>query len=245
MRTLWVGVVAAVVTPFYGSVIALYAFLMPRRIECRCERWSRAWAGAIVRAAGIELKVVGMDRLKADRPHIIVSNHQSWFDVLSLMGALPRGTRFVAKKELRKIPWFGRAWQACGHISIDRRDRGAAVESLRTAGRLIRERSSNIVMFAEGTRSGTGELQPFKKGAFVLAIEGGVPVLPIAVKGSRDVMPKGSFKIRAGSIEIRVGEAIDVTGMTLSDRDDLRDRTWRAVATLREEALDRLGSQIE
>ncbi len=245
MRTLWVAIVASMVTPYYGSLIILYAFLKPQNIECKCEQWARAWAAALVRAAGVELATVGMEQLDDHRPHIIVSNHQSWFDVLTLVGALPHGTRFVAKQELRSIPWFGKAWQACGHISIDRQDKAAAVDSLRTAGRLIRERSSNIVMFAEGTRSGTGELQQFKNGAFVLAIEAGVPVLPVAVRGSRDVLRKGSFKIRSGPIEIRVGEPIDVTGLTLNDRDALRDRTWRAVATLREDAPERFSTPIE
>ncbi|HZD05534.1 MAG TPA: lysophospholipid acyltransferase family protein, partial [Longimicrobiales bacterium] len=147
--------------------------------------------------------------------------------------SLPVDYRFVAKKELARIPIFGAAWQACGHIAIDRQDRGAAVESLGEARRQVGDASPTIVMFPEGTRSPDGALHAFKKGAFVLAIQAGVPVVPTAIIGSRAIMEKGSLKVRSGTIRVRIGEAIPVDGLTHRDRNELTSEAREAVARLR------------
>jgi 1-acyl-sn-glycerol-3-phosphate acyltransferase len=153
--------------------------------------------------------------------------------VFAVVSKVPARLRFVAKQELASIPIFGRAWRACGHVSVDRSDRAAAIESLEAASRRIRDGGLSIVMFPEGTRSPTGELQRFKKGAFVLAIKAGVPVVPVAVIGSRPIMPKGSYRIRKGEIHIRVGEPIPVDGLSHEDRDSLTIRARESVAALR------------
>jgi 1-acyl-sn-glycerol-3-phosphate acyltransferase len=164
---------------------------------------------------------------------ILVANHESWFDVWALAGCLPLYSRFAAKKELARIPIFGRAWQVCGNVCIDRSDRASAIESMTQAGRLIKEEGRHMVFFAEGTRCSDGLLHPFKKGPFVMAIEGGVSIVPVGLVGSRAIMPKGSFRIRPGAISIRVGKPISVEGMRHSDRDRLRDTVRDAVVRLR------------
>ncbi len=155
--------------------------------------------------AGVSVRVEGVENLALDGAFIIVANHESWFDVCALAGCLPIDARFAAKKELERIPVFGPAWRACGHISIDRADRASAIESMTRAGLQIKEQGLNMVFFAEGTRCSDGRLHPFKKGPFVMAIEGGVPVVPVGLVGSRAIMPKGSFRIRRGAIVVRVG----------------------------------------
>ena len=231
LRTGWVALAAIGVTAYY-AVIILFSALSPRVRHQRCGRWARGWSGVILRAAGVTVTSTGLERVDPRRSQIVVCNHQSWFDVPALFATFPTSLRFVAKEELGSVPVFGKTFQRCGHITIDRRNRGRAIESLRRTARRLRERTVHVVMFAEGTRSPTGELQPFKKGAFVLALQTRTPVLPVAVVGSRAVMAKHSYSIRPGSIEVRVGEPIPVDGLAGTDRNELRDRAHRAVAEL-------------
>ncbi|RMH20343.1 MAG: 1-acyl-sn-glycerol-3-phosphate acyltransferase, partial [Gemmatimonadetes bacterium] len=234
LRSLWVLAAGAVLTAWYaGKVVLLSLLRMDERLRCRCGGYQRRWARGILRAAGVRVRLEGVEHIQEPRGRIIVSNHESWFDVFALAAHLPGPHRFVGKRELDAIPVFGRAWRACGHVSIDRGNRESAIQSLSAAAARIREQGFSIIMFPEGTRSPDGSLQPFKKGAFVLAIQSGVPIVPVAVIGSRAVMPKGSFSIRRGEILIRVGEPIDVGELSLQDRDALQARARSAVAALR------------
>jgi 1-acyl-sn-glycerol-3-phosphate acyltransferase len=167
-----------------------------------------------------------------DQAQILVVNHTSWFDVLVLIAYLPGRSIFVAKKELERIPLFGRAVRSCGHIFIDRRDRSQALDSLTLARKSLEDERPTIIMFPEGTRSPTGELQKFKKGAFVLAIQSGVDVVPAAISGSREVMRKGSFRIRPGTIRVRFGEPISVEGLGIEQRNELTARAREALLGL-------------
>jgi 1-acyl-sn-glycerol-3-phosphate acyltransferase len=197
------------------------------------EEVPRIWSRLILRAAGTRVILENEGVIDPDRPQILVANHVSWFDVPALAGYLPGKYRFVAKKELTKVPFFGPAWQAAGHIAIDRSDRAKAIDSLGEARRKLEEDRPTVVMFAEGTRSRTGELRPFKKGAFILGIQTGVEVVPAAILGSREVMAKGSWWIRTGrTIRVRFGTPISVDGLVMKDRDDLTERAHRAVAEL-------------
>ncbi len=237
IRSVVTLVVGLVLTPVLAGWIVLRSLVRIPMPLCGCERFADVWSRCLLRVAGVRLRVEGLENFQVSSPQVIVSNHQSWFDVFSIVAAFRHGIRFVAKKELARIPIFGRAWQVCGHISIDRGDRSSAFESLKVAGEQVREQASHIVIFPEGTRSRTGKLMQFKKGAFILAIEAGVPILPVAVIGSRGVMPKGSWRITPGEIVVRVGEPIPVDGLVHDDRDVLRERAWRAVATLKGEEL--------
>ena len=235
IRAVWVLVVGTVLTFWYTMAVVTRS-LVGRLTTCRCEQIARSWGRGMVWASGSTVELEGMEHYDPEAPHILVSNHVSWFDVFAVCGFLPGHFRFVAKQELTRIPLFGRAFRQCEHISIDRSDRGKAIESLAEAGQHIRDQSLNIVMFAEGTRSRDGRLQPFKKGAFVLALEAQVPVQPMAVLGTRAVMPKGSFRVGAGRIRIRMGPIIGVANLTHEDRDELRASTHAAVSRLLEEA---------
>ena len=245
IRTAWVLGAGAVLTLVYATWAILVSFRRGERGRCACEEVARSWSRKLLRMAGVRVRVVGLEGLSRDEPRILVSNHQSWFDVFALAGKLQLPLRFVAKQELARIPVFGRAWRRCGHISIDRGDRSSAIESLERAGRQIRDEALTIVMFPEGTRSPTGELQRFKKGAFVLAIQTGVPVVPVAVVGSRAVMPKGSWRIRPGEIEIRIGEPISVEGLEHRDRDRLARRGREEVKRLLEGRPEASPRQVD
>lgn len=234
LRSLRVYVMAVVGTLWYGAGILLRAAFRTPGLEQACRRNPRRWSQMMLWAAGVRVEFDGLDRLSLPEGRILVANHVSWYDVFALAAHLPVEYRFIAKKELQRIPIFGPAWKVCGHISIDRTDRERAIESLAEAARQIRERRVTIVMFPEGTRSRTGSLRPFKKGAFVLALQAGVPIVPVGILGSRRIMPKGSWRIRAGTIRIRIGEPIAVQGMNLGDRDRLVRTAQVAVAQLLE-----------
>ena len=206
LRTAWVGTVVVLATVWYGS-IAIGASLVG--IRGGLYVWAtRAWSRAIMRASGCSVEVAGTEHLLRNAPQIIVSNHTSWFDIFALASVLPVPFHFVAKKELENILLFGRAWKAAGHISLDRSNRQSAAASLRAAGEKIAREKSAVIIFPEGTRSRTGELQPFKKGAFVLATEGAVPVIPTTVTGSYEIMPPESWIVRPRTVSVSFGEPI-------------------------------------
>ena len=220
IRTLWVGLNLVVVTAILATVVLIAALLRVRGHGIY--DWAaRTWAARMLRASGVEMQVEGLENVRLDQPQIFVSNHVSWYDVFALAVAIPKRYRFVAKKELGWIPLFGTAWKAAGHISVDRSDRAAAIRSLDEAGRLLKQDNSSVVIFAEGTRSRDGRLQPFKKGAFMLALHTGVDIVPVAVLGTGYVMPKGAWRVRAGRIIVRFGEAVRVSNYSEATRDAL------------------------
>ena len=192
----------------------------------------RRWSGLLLKAAGVRVVAENPPKMPFERPLVAVANHVSWFDVLALCAVTPGRYLFVAKKEVRRAPFLGRSIEECGHIFIDRTDRKKALDSLvGLRERLAREKPI-IIMFPEGTRSATGELQPFKKGAFVLAMEAGADIVPTAVVGSRAIMRKHSLLIHPGTITVRFGDPIAVAGLSGKQRDELIHESREAVARL-------------
>lgn len=232
IRLLVVAVMIVPATLWYGLRIVWAVARNRPDAECVCDTAPRDWARLIMRFSGARVELEGAEVIDPGRPQILVANHVSWFDVLALTAYIPGHFVFVAKRELRGVPIFGRAAAACGHIFIDRKDRNRAVESLGVARGTLEERSPTVIMFPEGTRSATGELQPLKKGAFVLAIQTGVDVVPAAIFGSRDVMRKGSLLIRPGTIRVRFGEPIPVGQYALHERNELTERARDALLAL-------------
>jgi 1-acyl-sn-glycerol-3-phosphate acyltransferase len=206
MRTAWVGVVVFTSTVYYGTIVLVASLVRARgNIYSNC---TRKWGRAIMRASGIPVTVEGLENLRRKAPQIVVSNHVSGFDIFALASVLPGPFVFIGKKELDKIPFFGSVWRAAGHISIDRSNRQKAIATLQEAGRRIREENSTVIVFPEGTRSRTGDLLPFKKGAFTLATEAAVPVIPTVVIGSSRIMRGGSWRVHPYPVTIRFGSPI-------------------------------------
>jgi 1-acyl-sn-glycerol-3-phosphate acyltransferase len=166
------------------------------------------WARRMLWLPGATLKVEGLENLDTSRSTVFVSNHQSTLDIPALFVALPVDFRFVAKKILQYVPITGWYMKFAGFVFIDRGNRREALQSIDVAAEKIRKGLS-IVIFPEGTRSETGAILPFKKGPFALALKAGVPLTPIAVEGSRHVMPKNSWNVVPGEIRVKVGAPID------------------------------------
>lgn len=232
IRSLFVLTAGAALTLGYAGWIVLTKLAGRPRTEAQCEAIGRSWSRKVLRVAGVRVRLEEVAPIDWDQALIVVSNHQSWFDVWALTAYLPARARFVAKEELARIPIFGAAWQACGHIAVNRGDRSQAVQSLDHAGERVREKKLAVILFPEGTRSPDGRLQPFKKGAFVLALQTGVPLLPVAILGSRHVMRKGEWRVRPGEIVIRAGAPIPVEGMDLRDRNALMARGRQEILAL-------------
>src|SRR5213593_1081430 len=190
------------------------------------------WARDLLDAAGTPVRVEGLERIPRDGPVVYASNHSSMFDIWALAATLPGSVRMVAKQELAKIPLLGRAMIAAGHVTIDRAHPARALEAYHRAADVIRSGVS-AVLFPEGTRSRTGELLPFKNAPFGLAIAAQVPVVPLYVRNTFEILPKGGFVLRPRPIRIVIGDAISTRGMTVDQRQELRDRVHAAIVALK------------
>ena len=183
MRTILVFLTLLIATPAIGIAVIIASLLGVKDREGSIyDNGPRWWAWLLVRAAGVRIRLHNEERMRTGEPRIYVSNHVSWFDVLSLASVLPR-YKFVGKAELFRLPIFGRAARAAGMIAIERENRKSAFESYRVAADRIRAGAS-VVVFPEGTRGRTYALRQFKKGPFVLAVAAGVPIVPTIVHGT-------------------------------------------------------------
>jgi 1-acyl-sn-glycerol-3-phosphate acyltransferase len=189
-----------------------------------------SWSRALLRAGRITVHVDGVEKLR-DRPCVYISNHVSMIDIWALAVSFPRVPKFVFKKELMRVPLFGTAARAAGHIVIDRTRRAAAFAAYEEAALQIRAGAAACV-FAEGTRSRTGRLLPFKKGPFVLAIAAQVPVVPVVVRGSYDLMPRRALYPRPGEVTLRIGGEIPTAGLGYGDRERLSGEVRAAMLAL-------------
>lgn len=186
--------------------------------------------------SGIKVRVEGASNIQHDRAAVYAVNHTSnveppiIFDVLSPL--FPK-LRILYKAELRKLPVLVRAFDLVGFVPLQRGNREQSLPAIEGAGEALREGNSFLI-FPEGTRSRTGDLLPFKKGGFILAIKGQAPIVPIAITGARDAMRKGSLLIHPVEVRVRIGEPVETAGITVEDRDAL-------VATVRERIKGLLG----
>ena len=189
----------------------------------------RTWAKSMCLAAGVKVVVHHPERILPGRGAVYACNHVSWFDVFSIASVLPRYT-FIAKAELKKLPIFGYGAEAAGVVFLARDNRKAAFESYQGAAMEVTA-GKNVVVFPEGTRGRDYSLRPFKKGPFVLAIAAQAPVVPVLVFGAREVMPKGTFRVRSNTVHVHFLEAVDTTGLTYDRRHQLMRVVWGRIET--------------
>jgi 1-acyl-sn-glycerol-3-phosphate acyltransferase len=213
-------------TVFWATVVCAI-FLFDRSGE-RAVRCARIWARWILASCGVEVVAefeADIDRRSA---YVVMSNHQSVFDIVALVASLPLSWRFVAKRELTRIPFFGWGLLAGGHIVIDRGSHERAVASLKRAAERVRDGLS-VIVFPEGTRSETEDLRPFKSGGFHLAMQAGVPILPTSISGSRKITPRRSLRVEPGRILVRYGKPIPTAGLPIEQRERLKQHVRDAI----------------
>lgn len=230
MRTLLTFLTLLVSTTVFGTLVLIALLLgVPDGEGSVYEKAPRWWAQTLLWSARVKIRLHEPERMSGGEPRIYVCNHVSWFDVLALAVALPR-YKFIGKAELTRIPLFGAAAKITGLIPIERDNRKAAFESYRRAAQLIRGGIS-VVVYPEGTRGRSYALRPFKKGPFVLAAEATVPIVPTIVHGTIEILPRGSFHVRPGTVDIHFLEPLATDGMTYDDRDAISRETWTRMAT--------------
>ena len=197
-------------------------------------RISRLWSRILIQVSGMEVTVEGRERVVPGRGYVIASNHLSLMDTPVVLAHIPLQFRFLAKKGLYRIPFIGGHLKRSGHVAIPREDARGSLKAMAETARIIQELGVSALVFPEGGRS-AGQLREFKEGAAYIAIKAGVPVIPVAISGTREVLPMGSLAVLPGKVHLRIGDPIPTSGLTLRSRGDL---TFR----LRQRILEMLGA---
>ena len=202
---------------------------------------ARFWARTVLAICRVRVRVKGVENLERGRSYVYVSNHASMFDIPAILASVPDQIRIVYKKELEVVPFFGWGLKWGHYIGIDRGRGSKAMQSLEEAIGKIRNGQS-LLLYAEGTRTLDGKLQPFKRGAFNIAVRAGVPVVPLTVNGSFRIMPKGSIIIHPGNVEIVLGKPILID--SLSGREAERQLMEQVHAAIEANYIDQ-SSEIQ
>ena len=219
---------------FTALMIAGYFALVAIRPRSRYRMWFRNnyGLGVLRIVGGGRLCVTGLEHIASGENYVVVSNHASLMDIPAAAGALPLDFKFLAKRELLKVPFIGWYLHRDGHPTLDRRSLRSSIESTNECARLIREKRLSVLIFPEGTRSPDGRLQRFHDGAAYLAIQAGVPLLPVAIVGTSKLLPARSSCFTPAALELRIGVPISVEGLTARDRSTLTASLEQAVAQL-------------
>lgn len=188
--------IIGIVVIFLDRTFTLYHYL------------AKIFPGGILLISGIRVKVTGLENIDRKAVYVFASNHSSQLDITALQWGVPNRLSMIFKKELARIPFFGWQLYLGPYVVIDRKDPKAAMNSLTEAKKVMDNKKISVLVFPEGTRSETGEVQSFKRGAFYLAAHSGYPIVPITINGTKKVLPKGTFKLKSGTIYLHFDKPI-------------------------------------
>ena len=194
-------------------------------------RVARIWGKTLLAVSFIRVRSTGLERLNPDGSYVFVANHASYMDIPALLSVLPQQYRFFAKSGLYRIPFLGWHLRWAGHLPVDRSNARNSLKSMSAGAQAVRERHISLLLFPEGGRSPKG-LREFREGAAYIAIKAGVPVVPVAIVGMRELLPMNSIHIRSGRVVVRVGEPIPTSGLKSTDRAVLTERLYREIGAL-------------
>jgi 1-acyl-sn-glycerol-3-phosphate acyltransferase len=226
-RVVFMGIVAVLMSVVLAPIMILVSLFVDATMFAY--KTGRFWCSAVKFSAGVTSSLHGAEKVVPGVSYIITPNHTSNVDILALVTELPTPYRWVVKNELLKIPFFGWGLASTGCVSINRANGKQAAQSLMESGDKLKGGWS-LLIYPEGTRSKDGRLQPFKKGAFRMAVETGTPILPVTVNGADKILPKKSLNLRPGHVTVTLGDPIPVEGLTDKDIPELMQRTREAVA---------------
>ena len=191
------------------SILALLASLIDRSHKTYFVL-TKVYSAPILAIAGIKVKITGKENVVPKTPYVFVSNHRSLFDIPVLQRYVPNDFSFIFKKEIARVPLFGWQMQLGPHIVINRQNPEKAMKSIENATKMMTKRKISVLIFPEGTRSKTGEMLPFKRGAFHLAAQVGFPIIPITISGTENLFQKKPFRINSGNVTLDFGKPISV-----------------------------------
>lgn len=198
----------------HGLICSVFALLFSLDQSYTLYMWlSKVFSKGILVIAGVKLKVTGLENFDKNAVYIFASNHASQFDIPVMQYVIPNRFSIVFKKELGKIPVFGWQLRTGPYIMIDRNNAESALRSIEEAKMKMTHKNVSALIFPEGTRSLTGEVQQFKRGAFNLAAKVGFPVVPVTIIGSDKLLPKGKFKIKSGTITVHFDKPLPTDGI--------------------------------
>ena len=226
LRVLWLALWAAIATLILAVPIIAAGLLS--RTGNLAFSLSKIWAYIMLAVSFVRTEIKNRNRIQPKTSYILISNHQSLYDILALVTTLGIQYRWFIKKEVLKIPLFGYGLYASRNIFIDRSNTARAIESINKGIERL-PKGVSLMVFAEGTRSPDGRIHEFKKGGFVTAVRRKIPILPVTVNGSRRILPKGSLAFKPGKIQVVIGDPIDTGGYTTESVDELIDRTRQAI----------------
>ena len=187
-------------------------------------RVARLWARTLLVVSSVNVSVEGLEQIDPAGSYVFVSNHLSYMDTPVALAYIPVQFRFLAKRGLFQIPGLGTHLSRAGHIPVPREDPRAAVKTMQVAAETIQQKKISLLIFPEGGRSPTGVLRPFKEGGAYIAIRAGVPVVPLVLIGTRDILPFGGGVVRPGSVTLRIMKPIATSGFTLKQRGELTEQ---------------------
>lgn len=209
-------------TIFFGSISLVVSFFdKTGSVQIRV---ARAWARSLLAVSGVRVRVHGLEHLSPSGSYIFVSNHLSYMDTPVMLAHIPVQFRFLAKRGLFQIPFLGQHLSRAGHIPVPREDPRAAVKTMQHAAETIQQKKISLLIFPEGGRSHDGELRSFKEGAAYIAIRAGVPIVPVAIIGTREVLPFGSGVVKSGTVELHILPPVETTSLALKERGQLTGR---------------------
>ncbi len=223
--TVVAGVAATIVAVAVIAVIVPFDNTSPM-IDRIIRTWSRVWLAS----SGTRLEVEGGDNIDPGRSYVVVANHLSTLDIMACLLAVPLPIRFLAKKELFRVPVLAQGMRMVGIIEVDREARGAIHSEVNRQSRELIEKGRSLIIYAEGTRPRNGVMKPFKKGAFTMAISAGLPVLPMSIHGSYQAWPPSTVMVRGGLIRIVIDKPVETDGLNGADTGELRDQVREIIA---------------
>ena len=215
-------------TIFFGTISLVVSFFDS---SCAVQiRVARAWARSLLAAGGVRVRVEGLDQIDPGGSYVFISNHLSYLDTPVALANVPVQFRFLAKRGLFQIPFLGTHLSRAGHIPVPREDPRAAVKTMQLAAETIQRKKTSLLIFPEGGRSRDGVLRPFKEGGAYIAIRAGVPVVPMVLIGTRELLPYGGAIVLSGDVTLRILKPIETRDLSLKDRGVLTERVRDLIA---------------
>ena len=230
-------------TVFFGTISLIVSFF--DKTGTLQNALARTWARLLLAASGVKVTVEGLEHIHPDGSYVFIGNHLSYMDTPVMLAHIPVQFRFLAKRGLFKIPLLGSHLSRAGHIPVPREDPRAAVKTMQIAADVVQRKRVSLLIFPEGGRSRDGKLRSFKEGGAYIGIRAGVPLVPVVLIGTRDVLPFGSGLVLSGDVTLRILKPIATSSLTLKDRGTVTEQLRSLIADQIQTRADQHPVQAE